>query len=77
MDKADACTPADVTHILDLPQLLRGKAFHIQASNAITGGFQKAIFPNFRSNLKSILGEGVQDGLTWLAQKLKERKMTK
>merc|ERR1712235_59514 len=58
MDMADSCTPAEVTHILDLPTLLRGKAFHIQGSNALTG-------------------EGVQDGLTWMAQKLKERKMTK
>jgi len=57
-DLADACTPAEVTHILDLPNLLRNKAFHIEGSNALTG-------------------DGVQDGLTWLAQKLKERKMTK
>ena len=36
-DLADACTPAEVTHILDLPNLLRNKAFHIEGSNALTG----------------------------------------
>ena len=37
MDMADACSAAEASHLLDLPSLLKGKAFHIQASNAITG----------------------------------------
>merc|ERR1712212_76051 len=58
MDLADATTAAEASHLLELPELLKGKAYHIQASNAVTG-------------------EGVQEGLTWLAQKLKERKPLK
>ena len=58
MDMADACSAAEASHLLDLPSLLKGKAFHIQASNALTG-------------------EGVQEGLSWLATKLKERKPSK
>lgn len=39
MDMADACSAAEASHLLDLPSLLKGKAFHIQASNALTGQF--------------------------------------
>ena len=39
MDMADACSAAEASHLLDLPSLLKGKAFHIQASNALTGYF--------------------------------------
>merc|ERR1712141_655625 len=36
MDMADACSAAEVSHLLDMPNVLKGKAFHIQASNALS-----------------------------------------
>ena len=37
MDIADACTAAEASMLLDLPNHLKGKTFHIQQSNALSG----------------------------------------
>ena len=41
MDLADSCSEVEITQILDLPKLLRGKTYNIVSTNAIEEDINK------------------------------------
>ena len=43
MDLADSCSEVEITQLLDLPKLLRGKTYNIVSSNAIEEDINKVL----------------------------------
>ncbi|CBY24136.1 unnamed protein product [Oikopleura dioica] len=58
MDLADSCSEVEITQLLDLPKLLRGKTYNIVTSNAIEEDINKT---------------GIIEGIAWLAGHMKDR----
>ena len=55
MDLADSCSEVEITQLLDLPKLLRGKTYNIVSSNAIEEDINKVSFSSLISVEKTSL----------------------